>query len=57
MLVIMVGALFAVAMVANANAAIKLEAATYTDGETTMKGFVRVRRRRQGQAARDRHGA
>jgi dienelactone hydrolase len=28
------------AMVANANAAIKEEPVTYTDGETTMKGFV-----------------
>ena len=37
---IMVGALFAVAMVANAHAAIKEEPVTYTDGETTMKGFV-----------------
>ena len=37
---IMVGALFAIAMVANANAAIKEEAVTYTDGEATMKGFV-----------------
>ena len=37
---ILVGALFAVAMVANANAAIKEEPVTYTDGKTTMKGFV-----------------
>ena len=37
---ILVGALFAVAMVANAHAAIKEEPVTYTDGKTTMKGFV-----------------
>ena len=37
---IMVGALCAMAIVANANAAIREEAVTYTDGETTMKGFV-----------------
>src|ERR1700736_6462683 len=37
---IMVGALCAIAMVANANAAIKEEAVTYSDGQTTMKGFV-----------------
>ena len=37
---IMVGALIAVAMVANAHAAIKEEPITYTDGEATMKGFV-----------------
>ena len=37
---IIVGAFCAIAMVANANAAIKEEAVTYTDGETTMKGFV-----------------
>ena len=35
-----VGALFAVALVANANAAIKEEPITYSDGQTTMKGFV-----------------
>lgn len=35
-----VGALFAVAMIASANAAIKEEPVTYTDGEATMKGFV-----------------
>ena len=35
-----VGALWALAMVASANAAIKEEPVTYTDGETTMKGFV-----------------
>ena len=35
-----VGAFFAIAMVASANAAIKEEPVTYTDGETTMKGFV-----------------
>jgi dienelactone hydrolase len=37
---VIVGALWVIAMVANANAAIKEEAVTYTDGETTMKGFV-----------------
>ena len=37
---IVVGALWAIAMVANANAAIREEPVTYTDGETTMKGFV-----------------
>jgi dienelactone hydrolase len=37
---IMVSALFAIAMVANANAAIKEEPVTYSDGETTLKGFV-----------------
>jgi dienelactone hydrolase len=36
----MAGALCALAMVANANAAIKEEPVTYKDGETTMKGFV-----------------
>jgi hypothetical protein len=35
-----VGAICAIAMVASANAAIKEEPITYTDGETTMKGFV-----------------
>src|SRR6266702_6548923 len=35
-----VGAVCAIAMVANANAAIKEDPVTYTDGETTMKGFV-----------------
>jgi len=34
------GALCAIAMVTSANAAIKEEPVTYTDGETTMKGFV-----------------
>ncbi len=37
---VMVGALCAIAMVASANAAIREEPVTYTDGETTMKGFV-----------------
>ena len=37
---IVAGALYALAMVANANAAIKEEPVTYRDGETTMKGFV-----------------
>ena len=37
---ILLGALFAIAMVANANAAIKEEPVTYTDGQATMKGFV-----------------
>src|SRR5882672_7500403 len=37
---VMVGALCAIAMVANANAAIREEPVTYTDGETAMKGFV-----------------
>jgi dienelactone hydrolase len=36
----MLGALCAIAMVANANAAIKEQPVTYTDGKTTMKGFV-----------------
>jgi dienelactone hydrolase len=35
-----VGALCAIAMVASANAAIREEPVTYTDGEATMKGFV-----------------
>lgn len=35
-----VGALFAIALVANANAAVKEEPVTYSDGQTTMKGFV-----------------
>jgi len=35
-----VGALCAIAMIANANAAIKEEPVTYSDGETTLKGFV-----------------
>ena len=37
---IIVGALFAVAMITSANAAIKEDPITYTDGEATMKGFV-----------------
>src|SRR5271169_2254647 len=37
---IVVGALWAIAMIANANAAIKEEPVTYMDGETTLKGFV-----------------
>src|SRR5438309_11309760 len=37
---VMVGALCAIAMVANANAAIRETPVTYTDGEATMKGFV-----------------
>src|SRR5438045_3126051 len=37
---VVVGALCAIAMVANANAAIREEPVSYTDGETTMKGFV-----------------
>jgi dienelactone hydrolase len=40
MRMIMVAALCAIAMVAKANAAIKEEPVTYTDGQTTMKGFV-----------------
>jgi dienelactone hydrolase len=36
----MLGALCAMAMVTNANAEIKEQPVTYTDGETTMKGFV-----------------
>jgi dienelactone hydrolase len=40
MRMMMVGALCAVAMIGNANAAIKEEPITYKDGETTMKGFV-----------------
>jgi dienelactone hydrolase len=35
-----VGALCALAMVGSANAAIKEEPVTYSDGETTMKGFI-----------------
>ena len=34
------GALCAIAMMASAQAAVKEEPVTYTDGETTMKGFV-----------------
>ena len=34
------GALCALAFVASANAAIKEEPITYSDGESTMKGFV-----------------
>src|SRR4029078_12095129 len=34
------GALCAIAMVTSANAAVKEEPVTYTDGQTTMKGFV-----------------
>jgi dienelactone hydrolase len=37
---IIVGALWAIASIASASAAIKEELVTYTDGETTMKGFV-----------------
>ena len=37
---IFAGALFMFAAIASANAAIKEEAVTYTDGTTTMKGFV-----------------
>ena len=54
---IIVGALCAIAMVANANAAIKEEPVTYTDGETTMKGFVVYDDAIASQATRDRHGA
>jgi hypothetical protein len=36
----LVGALCALAMVTSANAAIKEEPVTYTDGDATMKGFV-----------------
>lgn len=36
----MLGALCAVAMAANANAAVKEEPVTYSDGKTNMKGFV-----------------
>ncbi|MDW3543852.1 dienelactone hydrolase family protein, partial [Escherichia coli] len=35
-----VAALFAIAMVTSANAAIREEPVSYSDGETTMKGFV-----------------
>src|SRR5215472_2506921 len=35
-----VGALCAIAMITSANAAIREEPVTYTDGETTMKGFI-----------------
>lgn len=34
------GALCAIAMMTSANAAIKEEPVTYTDGEATMKGFL-----------------
>jgi dienelactone hydrolase len=37
---LVMGALFAIALVANANAAVKEEPVTYSDGQTTMKGFV-----------------
>jgi dienelactone hydrolase len=37
---IVVGALCALAMAANANAAVKETPVTYTDGEATMKGFI-----------------
>ena len=37
---IIVGALFAIAMITSAKAAIKEESVTYSDGQTTMKGFV-----------------
>jgi dienelactone hydrolase len=37
---IVLGALCAIAMVASAKAEVKEEAVTYTDGKTTMKGFV-----------------
>jgi dienelactone hydrolase len=37
---IVAGALCAIAFVTSANAAIKEEAVTYSDGQTTMKGFV-----------------
>src|SRR6476619_7370845 len=40
MRMMIVGAFCAVAMIANANAAIKEEPVTYKDGETTMKGFI-----------------
>src|SRR5262245_25311092 len=36
----MMAVLFAIAVVANARAAIKEEPVTYSDGEATMKGFV-----------------
>ena len=54
---IIVGALCAIAMVANANAAIKEEPVTYTDGDDHHEGLRRLRRRHHGQAARDHHGA
>jgi dienelactone hydrolase len=37
---IVLGALCAMAFVANANAAVKEEAVTYKDGDTTLKGFI-----------------
>src|SRR5579872_6328582 len=37
---ITLGVLCAIAMITSANAAIKEEPVTYTDGEATMKGFV-----------------
>jgi dienelactone hydrolase len=37
---IVLGALCAMAVVANANAAVKEEAVTYKDGDTTLKGFI-----------------
>ncbi len=54
---VMVGALCAIAIVANANAAIREEPVTYTDGETTMKGFVVYDDAIRSQATRDRDGA
>src|ERR1700749_373155 len=36
----MVGGLLAIAMITSASAAIREEPVTYTDGQTTMKGFV-----------------
>ncbi len=37
---ILLGALCAMALVANANAAVKEEPVTYKDGDTTLKGFI-----------------
>ena len=54
---IVVGALWAIAMVANANAAIKEEPVTYKDGETTLKGFVVYDDAVAAKRPRDRYGA
>jgi dienelactone hydrolase len=49
---IMAAAICAIAIVTSANAAIKEEPVTYTDGQTTMKGFVVYDDADHGQAAR-----
>jgi hypothetical protein len=37
---VLLGAIYAMVMITNANAAIKEEPVTYSDGQTTLKGFV-----------------